>query len=215
MLKASSRGAVARGAARVYDWNNRAAAATNSTGAIVEAYDTDAYGNTLIFTAPDPSGNWFSSGATQSAFGANEIIFCGYRFDPETILYHVRNRTYGPALGRWIQRDPLWYVDGENLYEYVEGLASGAADPFGLAAVIKLVQVHNVTAVPGWTDWRGSNRSIKVWTRKCKGGDKFRVERVTDTWTIHYYVATVGALLAAHPNWRLAKTFLRSCRNSE
>ncbi len=110
----------------------RAVALTNSTGAIVEAYGTDAYGNTLIFTAPDPSGNWFSSGATQSAFGANEIIFCGYRFDPETILYYVRNRTYGPALGRWLQRDPIWYVDGENLYGYVGGTVLSLRDPHGL-----------------------------------------------------------------------------------
>jgi RHS repeat-associated protein len=27
--------------------------------------------------------------------------------DPETELYYVRNRMYNPALGRWIQRDPI------------------------------------------------------------------------------------------------------------
>ena len=42
VLKASSRGAVARSVARVYDAHNRAVALTNSTGGIVEAYDTDA-----------------------------------------------------------------------------------------------------------------------------------------------------------------------------
>ena len=99
----------------------------------MEAYDTDAYGNTIIFTAPDPSGNWFSSAATQSAFGANEIIFCGYRFDPETILYYVRNRTYGPVLGRWLQRDPIWYADGEGLYSMVGAQPCAYADPSGLA----------------------------------------------------------------------------------
>ena len=132
VLKASSRGAAVCDSASVYDAHNRAVALTNSTGGIAEAYDTDAYGNTLIFTAPDPSGNWFSNAATQSAFGANEIIFCGYRFDPETILYYVRNRTYNPPLGRWLQRDPIWYGDGENLYEYVRGRAAGVVDPSGL-----------------------------------------------------------------------------------
>ena len=27
--------------------------------------------------------------------------------DPETQLYYVRNRTYSPTLGRWLQRDPI------------------------------------------------------------------------------------------------------------
>ena len=29
------------------------------------------------------------------------------RNDPETQLYYVRNRMYNPALGRWVQRDPI------------------------------------------------------------------------------------------------------------
>ncbi|MHB1768463.1 MAG: RHS repeat domain-containing protein [Phycisphaerae bacterium] len=109
----------------------RAVALANSTGAIVEAYDTDAYGNTLIFTAPDFSGNWWSDSAVQSSYGANEIIYCGYRFDPETQLYYVRNRTYSPLLGRWLQRDPIGYSGGVNLYEYVGGRAVVAMDPTG------------------------------------------------------------------------------------
>lgn len=34
----------------------------------------DAYGNTLIFTAADSSGNWWSDSAVQSSCGANDII---------------------------------------------------------------------------------------------------------------------------------------------
>ena len=79
----------------------------------------DAYGNTLIFTAPDTTGNWWGDAAVQSDYAANEIIFCGYRFDPESQIYYVRNRTYHPVLGRWIQRDPIGYEGGINLYEYV------------------------------------------------------------------------------------------------
>ena len=101
----------------------RAVALANSTGQIVEAYGSDAYGNTLIFTAPGPDGLWFTDDDVQSDYGANDTIYCGYRFDPETQLYYVRNRTYNPALGRWIQRDPIGYAGGVNLYEYVGGLA--------------------------------------------------------------------------------------------
>ena len=92
----------------------------------------DAYGNTLIFTAPDTAGNWWGDAAVQSDNGANEIICCGYRFDPETQLYNVRNRTYNPVLGRWIQRDPIGYSGGINLYGYVESAPVGSVDASGL-----------------------------------------------------------------------------------
>ena len=63
---------------------------------------------------------------------ANERNYCGYRSDPESQLYDVRNRTYNPALGRWIQRDPIGYQGGINLYEYVGGGAAGGSDSTGL-----------------------------------------------------------------------------------
>ena len=109
----------------------RAVALTNSSGAVVEAYDTDAYGNTLIFTGPGPDGVWFTEDDVQSSYGANEIIYCGYRFDAESELYYVRNRTYSPVLGRWIQRDPIGYAGGVNLYEYVGGRVPIRPDPTG------------------------------------------------------------------------------------
>ena len=112
----------------------RAVALTNSSGQIVEAYDNDAYGSTLIFTAPGPDGIWFTDDDVQSSYGANEIIYCGYRYDAETQLYYVRNRTYNPALGRWIQRDPIGYDGGLNLYGYVYGLVCIMLDPSGLGA---------------------------------------------------------------------------------
>ena len=110
----------------------RAVALTNSSGQIVEAYDCEVYGSTLIFTAPDTSGNWWGDAAVQSSNGANETIYCGYRFDPETQLYYVRNRTYNPVLGRWLQRDPIGYEGGINLYGYVESSPVGAVEPSGL-----------------------------------------------------------------------------------
>ncbi len=135
----------------------RAVALTNSSGGIVETYDTDAYGNTLIFTAPGADGIWFTDDDVQSSYGANEVIYCGYRFDPESELYYVRNRTYSPVLGRWIQRDPIGYAGGVNLYEYVGGLADAAVDPMGLAGETG----NNGTAPPnpwipppgGWRLW--------------------------------------------------------------
>ena len=91
----------------------------------------EAYGNTLVFTTPGPDGLWFTDDDVQSDDGANENIYCGYRFDPESQLYYVRNRTYNPALGRWIQRDPIGYAGGINLYGYVESAPVGSVDAWG------------------------------------------------------------------------------------
>ena len=80
--------------------------------------------------------------------GADEIICCGYPDnnrvltgigtglnDPETELCYSRNRTYSPVLGRWLQRDPIGYAGGVNLYEYVGGIAAAAVDPDGTIAI--------------------------------------------------------------------------------
>jgi len=44
-----------------------------------------------------------------------------------------RNRMYDPTHGRWFQRDPLLYLDGMNLYEYLKSHPSDGFDPFGMA----------------------------------------------------------------------------------
>ncbi len=117
----------------------RAVALTNSSGAIVEAYDTDAYGQTIIYTGPGADGVWFTDDDAGSGltYGANDIIFCGYRYDPETRLYYVRNRMFltdaeGISVGRWLQRDPIGYRSGFNLYEYVYDSPTRYIDPSGL-----------------------------------------------------------------------------------
>jgi RHS repeat-associated protein len=111
----------------------RGIALTDHEGNIVEAYDMDAYGNTLTFTAAGTGGNWWADNATQSDQIGNRIIYCGYMYDPETQLYYVRNRHYNPNLGRWIQRDPIGYDGGINLYEYINSQPSISTDPLGLA----------------------------------------------------------------------------------
>jgi uncharacterized protein RhaS with RHS repeats len=42
---------------------------------------------------------------------------------------------YNPQAGRFIQRDPLGYADGMNLYEYVRGNPMGGYDPSGKCRV--------------------------------------------------------------------------------
>ena len=59
-------------------------------------------------------------------------LFTGRRLDPETGLYYFRNRYYSPLLGKFISPDPLDYVDGMNVYAYVNGNTANLNDPMGL-----------------------------------------------------------------------------------
>ncbi len=79
--------------------------------------------------------------------------------DPEAELYYVRNRTYSSIPGtvlrqepksrkatgvatRVLQRDPIGYAGGINLYEYVGGRAVAGADASGLAIVTATDTFH-------------------------------------------------------------------------
>ena len=111
-----------------------------ATGDVVERYMYDAYGKATVLngangTDPDVNGSTvfeWDVDADGLSDVANDVLFAGYRFDGETGLYAVRNRTYHPTLGRWIERDPAGYLDGANLYGYVSGNPAGRTDPSGL-----------------------------------------------------------------------------------
>ena len=69
-----------------------------------------------------------------AAVVANRIGYAGYQQDINLDLDHVRNRVLEPHLGRWTRRDPLGYVDGMGLYEYLSSHPLPANDPNGLAS---------------------------------------------------------------------------------
>jgi len=64
----------------------------------------------------------------------NRKGYAGYEYHEAVSLYHIRNRVLHPELGRWTRRDPLGYVDGMNVYEYVRGRAIRAFDILGLSS---------------------------------------------------------------------------------
>ncbi len=53
---------------------------------------------------------------------------------PELGLYHYKARTYFPALGRFLQTDPIGYGDGLNWYAYVGNDPINGIGPSGLLA---------------------------------------------------------------------------------
>jgi len=59
-------------------------------------------------------------------------MFHGYEWDLVSCMHHVRNRSLNIATGRWQQRDPLGYIDGMSLYQYVKSGPTRYVDPMGL-----------------------------------------------------------------------------------
>ena len=93
------------------DANMNVTALVSDAGAVVERYVYDAYGKVTIY-----DDGW--SDTRGSSSHDNCVLYAVYRWDTETGLHSVRFRAYHPTLGRWLQRDPVGYLDATNLYEY-------------------------------------------------------------------------------------------------
>lgn len=154
----------------LHDLHHSAAALTERSGAIVEAYDVDAYGQTMIYRGPGADGQWFTddderwvfdSGLFVPAGAASEAarrlsldplcnhIYQGRYYDPETGLYQFRQRYYHPELGRFLTRDPIGYAGGLNLYAFEGAMPMEAVDPEGEFAWVPFLIGLGVLAVIG------------------------------------------------------------------
>jgi RHS repeat-associated protein len=111
-------------------------AVTDGTGAAVERYSYDAYGLVKVtdgsFLPVAPNG-W---GTPHSAIG-NPWAFTGRQLDEESGLYFYRARYFDAAKGRFLQRDPLGYFPGMNLYEYAKSNPVRFTDPKGTLPEVK------------------------------------------------------------------------------
>jgi RHS repeat-associated protein len=146
------------------DGNFNVTALVNPAGQVVERYSYDPYGRAIVRngaenvdadTVNDPATEWDADPDNASDVD-NRILYCGYRFDSETGLYHVRHRYLHPSLGRWITQDPAGYVDGMGLFEYVSGNVGTMVDPWGLMWTIEgmLYGGPGGGAAPG-ASWEG------------------------------------------------------------
>ncbi len=70
-------------------------------------------------------------GASTGGLSGTAFGYAGYRWDSETNLYHTQTRSYDPAMGRFIQTDPIGYAGGRNLYAYTGGDPLNKVDPMG------------------------------------------------------------------------------------
>jgi RHS repeat-associated protein len=96
---------------------------TQPSGGVVERVTYDVYGQATI---RDRNGAIVSQSAVGSPY-----LFTGREYDPETGLYHYRARGYDAETGRFLQRDPLGFIDGLSVYEYARTRPSCLVDPLG------------------------------------------------------------------------------------
>ena len=62
----------------------------------------------------------------------NSYTYTGREWDREAGLYYYRARYYDAVDGRFISKDPSGFVDGANLYSYVNNNTINFSDPSGL-----------------------------------------------------------------------------------
>ena len=103
----------------------------DTSGSIIEVYKNyQPYGAVDVYTGDGGDSDWFDGDETTGSLSSNYYLFTGKRYDPEADLMFYRNRMYSTSRGRFLQRDPIGYVDGLNLYEIYYVIIS--LDPSGL-----------------------------------------------------------------------------------
>jgi RHS repeat-associated protein len=93
-----------------------------ATGDVVNRYSYTAYGKATEYDA-----SWSNAAAPTS----DGPLYCGYFVDAETSNYCCRNRYLSTALGTFINRDPIGYSGGADLYIYAYDDPIAYVDPFG------------------------------------------------------------------------------------
>jgi RHS repeat-associated protein len=92
-----------------------------NTGAHVDTFDYDPYGDLTTTTTPT---------------NAPDKLYAGMFYNSGNGLYMTRYRMYDSAIGRWLSRDPIREIGGINPYSYVFDDPISSADPEGLYTLV-------------------------------------------------------------------------------
>lgn len=115
------------------DLLNSTVAITNEDALLVETVLYDIYGEPAIF-----NGN--TKEKMQESLIGNMKLFSGKEYNIETGTHYFRSRDLINCIGRFIQKDPLRYIDGLNDYSYVNNNVVSYVDNYGYVGEIQLLR---------------------------------------------------------------------------
>jgi RHS repeat-associated protein len=126
-----------------------------SDNVVLWRWDSDPFGTTVANEDPDGDSNLF----------AYSLRLAGQYFDAETGLHYNYMRDYDPAVGRYVESDPIGLDGGLNTYLYAQAQPLLHFDPYGLDAT-------------NWSNTEGgrSRRDGPTngnWGGKCWSGGKY------------------------------------------
>jgi len=105
------------------DHLNAPRAIADELGKVAWRWDSEAFGTTPANEDPDQDGKVFSY----------NLRFPGQYFDQSTGLHYNGFRDYDPAIGRYIESDPIGLVGGINTYAYTGSNSINRTDALGLS----------------------------------------------------------------------------------
>jgi RHS repeat-associated protein len=118
----------------------------------------------------------------------NNMRFPGQYFLLETGLHYNWHRHYDPTIGRYLQADPLRFIDGPSLYTYVSSAPTMNVDPSGLQAITTIpgappiaIPDYPLPGTPQGQAWtQGAIRSLNGLINACYGAVRHLLEAPTD-----------------------------------